>query len=101
MKTKTMIVTLVMSALMLGGALAQNRLDTRNMSCQQARETINARGAIVMSTGQHTYDRYVASTAQCATGEAAVVTDVPTIDDDRCIVYRCQSVSVGDRIWGN
>lgn len=96
-----MVLAVTMTAVMAGSAMAQNRPDTRAFSCQQTRDTINANGAVVMSTGTHTYDRYVASSAQCASGEAAVVTDVPTTDNARCVVYRCESVSVGDRTWTN
>lgn len=72
-------------------AMAQNRPDTRAMSCDEVRATIAARGAVVMTTGRHTFDRYVTDTRHCAPPEIALVTTVPTRDVAQCMVYACRA----------
>ncbi len=72
-------------------ALAQGRPSTLNMSCGQAQSTVLSRGAIVLSTGQHTFDRFVASQRFCTPDEEAVPTWAPTRDNPQCMVgYRCE-----------
>jgi hypothetical protein len=74
------------------------RPDTRTMSCEQVQSLIGARGAVVMSTGQHTYDRYVTDRFQCMlSGEVAVRAYVPATDAARCPVWRCEIIDPVDR----
>ena len=72
-------------------ALAQGRPDTRAMSCDEVREMIAARGAVVFTTGRHTYDRYVTDRRYCAPPETALVATVPTRDQAQCMVYACRA----------
>lgn len=79
---------------------AQARPDSRSMTCQQAQAMIGQSGAVVMSTGTHTYDRYVRSGMQCfSTGEMAVRSYIATSDNPSCVVYRCENVDPEDRRW--
>lgn len=81
-----------------GPALAQ-RPSTLGMSCAQARGLVAAQGAIVLSTGRHTYDRFVATPGFCSFGEWARPATAPTADTAQCpLGYVCQS---GDPPWGD
>ena len=72
-------------------ASAQRRPSTLNMSCNQAQNLVRAGGAIVLSTGGHTYDRFVSSRRFCTPDEDTIPTWAPTRDTDECMVgYRCE-----------
>lgn len=71
-------------------ALAQARPDTRTMTCEGVRALVADRGAVVLTTGPHTYDRFVAGTGYCALPEVALPVSVPTRDGDGCVVYACR-----------
>jgi hypothetical protein len=59
-KNVTQTIALVIAATMLTtAAVAQSRPSTTTMTCQQAAGLVYARGAIVLGTGGHTYDRFV------------------------------------------
>jgi hypothetical protein len=78
-------------ALSAGPTFAE-RPSTLAMSCQQAQSLIAKRGAVVMSTGRHTYDRFVASEGFCLHGEYADTAWVPTRDASRCAIgYTCKT----------
>jgi hypothetical protein len=73
------------------GALAQSHPLTLQMSCYGARELVASEGAIVLSTGPTTYDRYVAAANQCMLSEVTEPVWVPTADTSQCpIGYRCK-----------
>lgn len=67
------------------------RPDTRDMTCDQATTLLRQYKAIVFSTGQHVYDRYVSNQTSCGASRRAVASAVPTIDAESCqIGYRCE-----------
>lgn len=70
-------------------AMAQHRVDARQLDCQSVQSLIAQRGAVVLTTGQHTYDRYVADRRFCFHPEVPRITTVPSADTDQCPVYRC------------
>lgn len=77
-------------ALAAGGAAAQGRPDTTRMSCRQAAGLVQARGAVVLGTGGHTYDRFVVDRRFCQVTEAARSAFVPAADHPHCFVgYTC------------
>jgi len=79
-------------------AAAQGRPDARAMTCEQVRSLIAARGAVVLTTGRYTYDRYVRNGGQCFTSaERAVRASIPTRDTQSCPVYRCEVFDPEDR----
>lgn len=79
-------------------AFAQGRPDSRTMSCDQVRAMIDERGAVVLTTGQHTYDRYVRNRWQCfSTAEVGVRAFISTRDTQSCQVWRCEVVDPVDR----
>lgn len=80
-------------------AYAQGRRpDTRTMNCEEVQSMIAQRGAVVMSTGRHTYDRYVSDRFQCSfSSEVAVRAYVPALDRRSCPVRRCEMYDPEDR----
>jgi len=86
-------VSVAITFILIGSdALAQSHPLTSQMTCYGARELVAAEGAIVLSTGPTTYDRYVATVNQCALGEVLEPVWVPTADTLQCpIGYRCGS----------
>jgi hypothetical protein len=72
--------------------IAQPRLSTLSMSCHQARALVASRGAIVLSTGRFTYDRFVAHAGFCEIEQTTEPAFEPTTDDPQCpIGNRCRS----------
>jgi hypothetical protein len=77
-------------ALVATGAAAQPRPSTLAMSCGQARALVASRGAIVLGTGPHTYDRYVAHTGFCPHDQTTEPAFEPTRDNPQCYIgSRC------------
>ena len=80
-------------------AQAQARPDARQMSCGDVQSLLGARGAAVLTTGQHTYDRYVSNGRYCIHPQVAVRATVATADTRSCPVFRCQHRDPDDRFW--
>jgi hypothetical protein len=81
----TLIVTL--AATSVAGA----RPNTTTMSCDQAAATVARAGAIVLSTGVHTYERFVASIQFCMIRQITEPGFAPTLDSAECQVgFVCQ-----------
>ena len=79
---------------MAATAQAQPRVSTLNLSCRQGRAVVMSQGAVVLSTGPNTYDRFVSSPAFCAPGETTELVWVRTADTAQCpIGYRCRSTA--------
>lgn len=78
--------------LTISAAAAQARPSTLDMTCRQAEALVASRGAIVLSTGPYTYDRYVVDGRFCMLGEFLRAQWVPTRDTPQCpIGYVCTS----------
>lgn len=92
---------IALCVLMVGSSTlwAQGRPDTRKMTCQQVQSLIQQRGGVVLTTGQYTYDRYVAGRRWCNHPEIPVTVRVPAKDTNSCVVRNCQSVPWDD-FWG-
>jgi hypothetical protein len=87
---KRLSLILAASTLLSGGALAQPRPLTLAMSCGQANHLVARRGAIVLSTGRYTYDRYVRNQAFCFPTQYVRPAVVPAADTPQCFVgYTC------------
>jgi len=70
--------------------LAEARINTLDLTCNQARDLVYSRGAIVLSTGRHTFDRFVADRSFCPGGDYTKRAYVPTLDRRSCnIGYTC------------
>ena len=67
------------------------RPDLRQMSCAQAQEMIRRNGAVVATTGRHTYNRFVSHQRYCDRWETIVPKLEATRDNPHCLVgYICQ-----------
>jgi hypothetical protein len=88
-------VALLSGGLAIAGVTAagaqSGRPNSTAMTCGQVQSLINQRGAVVLSTGRHTFDRYVANRNFCQHGEFLKREYVPTRDTPRCYVQRCES----------
>ena len=74
-------------------ALAQ-RPQSPGMTCRQAAGLVSARGAVVLGTGGHTYDRYVRDRSFCEITEFIEPAFAPAADNPQCFVgYRCKEPS--------
>ena len=82
---KTLII-----ALALASTPAFAMPSTTNLTCGEAASLVASHGAIVLRTGAHTYDRYVAHQGYCSLGEVARPAWVPTLDSAQCFIgYYC------------
>lgn len=85
---------LVTAMLVAASGSAFARADTRSMTCEQTQRLIIRSGAIVLTTGPHTYDRYVSGFGYCSQPYVPARTWVKTKDYADCPVYNCQRVSL-------
>ena len=83
------VMLLISFSLLTSAGLAQ-RPSTRAMSCGQAQDLVDDRGAIVLSTGRHTYDRFVATPGYCSAGEYADRAWAPTRDGNCRLGFVCK-----------
>lgn len=92
---------LVLSALLItttaATAFAQ-RLDTTQMTCNQARSVVARDGAQVLASGPLLYDRYVSSARFCSYGEIAQPAFAPTRDTPTCPVGNLCKTPERDRV---
>ena len=76
---------------------AQARVNTNNLTCSQAKSLVRSSGAVVLSTGRYTYERYVAGAGYCSYGEYIKRAYVPTRDRKSCSIgYLCTN----ENPWG-
>jgi len=81
--------------------IAYARPDVRTMSCAQARGLVMQNGAVVLTTGRHTYDRYVAGQRFCYPPDVIQRAWVATGDVSRCnIGYTCEQ-RIRPRFFGH
>ncbi len=91
---------LAVACLVLGASHAYAaRIDSRTMSCNNAQQLVNARGAVVLATSTFLFYRYVADRSQCDRTQIVRAATAPTADNPRCAVgFRCSaSPSAADR----
>ena len=67
-------------------SVAGARPNATTMTCEQAAATVARAGAIVLSTGVHTYERFVASNQFCMRHELTDPGFAPTLDSPECQV---------------
>ena len=86
---KRVISSAVLLAL-AGPGVAQARPSTLDMTCGQAASLVARSGAVVLSTGRHTYARFVSSPRYCVAAEYAYLRSAPTRDGMCRIGYVCE-----------
>jgi hypothetical protein len=80
------------AALLAGTSIAAaGRPSTLSMSCAEAAATVATTGAIVLTTGEFTYNRFVAHGGFCLQNEDLTPARAPTLDAPDCpIGYTCE-----------
>lgn len=79
------------AVLLAGTSIAAARPSTLDMTCAEAAATVASLGAVVLSTGTYTYERFVAHDGFCLPGEYAKPASAPTLDTDFCgLGYTCE-----------
>jgi hypothetical protein len=70
---------------------ANARPSTLDMSCAEAAATVASYGAAVLTTGEFTYDRFVAHNGFCLPTETTKPAYAPTLDAESCnLGYVCE-----------
>src|SRR5690606_1665967 len=88
MARKAIFASILMAAAL--PALAQGRPDARTMSCERVQSLIAERGAVVLTTGRHTYDRYVQDGRFCDMLKVARPITITTQGGEPCVVMECR-----------
>lgn len=89
---KPAVVSLSLAAILAAAPAMAQRPSTLGMSCASAQRLVAQSGAIVLSTGRYTYDRFVSYPAYCAAGEYAYDGTAPTSDRQECVIgYVCKA----------
>lgn len=87
----------VMTVSTMSTTSVQARVNTNNLTCAQAKSLVRSSGAVVLSTGRYTYERYVAGAGYCSYGEFIKRASVPTRDRKSCSIgYLCTN----ENPWG-
>jgi len=82
---------MILILMLLIPGIAHARPDVRTMTCAQARGLVLQYGAVVMTTGRHTYERYVASQGYCYRPDVIQRAWIATGDTSRCqIGFTCE-----------
>jgi hypothetical protein len=82
---------------LLSASVADARESTLAMTCAQANALVAQRGAVVLSTGRYTYNRFVARRGSCNLGEYGVSGWAPARDGRCRIGFVCRPGSNLDR----
>lgn len=77
----------VLAAAALADAAAAQRPDTRRMTCAQVNRLVQQYGAVVMTTGPHTFQRFVANWGYCDRWQEIWPEYAPTLDTPQCVVH--------------
>ncbi len=85
-----MTVGIAMFAAVAMTTASHARPDARKMSCHQTQALIDEQGAVVLTTGQYTYARFVAIDGYCYYPEVPHITYIATRDTPQCPVYHCK-----------
>ncbi len=99
----TMVSSLLITGLLVLISVAQasgHRPDTHCMSCEATKTLVKNSGAVILSTGTHTFDRYVANRFYCDPEQILKWAFVPTSDTHRCRLRLCVEISGDDEPSG-
>ncbi len=81
-----------------GEAVASEMPLSLSMSCDQTAKLVANRGAIVLRTGENTFDRYVRDLQFCDLGDALRPEWIPTRDSPQCFIgYTCYLPDIENR----
>jgi hypothetical protein len=91
--TKSVLLTSAAILLMASAAQAQVGPSTLSMTCAQAAALVASRGAVVLSTGATTYDRFVQHSGFCVYGDREDLAWIATRDLPQCPLKVCRSAN--------
>ena len=70
---------------------AEARPDLRKMTCAQAQQMVLQHGAVVFTTGQHTYSMFVSNLSYCDYNQVLFTQYGQTRDARKCpVAYECK-----------
>jgi hypothetical protein len=73
------------------GVQAAKRPYSPALACKALQGLVAERGAVVISTGPNTYDRFVRDARNCQSGEVTKPAWIPSADRPECFVgYTCR-----------
>lgn len=75
------------AGLCVGVTEAAARPDTRTLTCAQANALVEQSGAVVMTTGDYTFERFVSGRRYCDPWQWIKPRYVPTRDEPRCVLH--------------
>lgn len=100
MKARTLTHVLLAAAALAAPAsqaLAQARPYAPGLSCRALVGIVASRGAVVVSTSQTTYDRYVANRSFCYPTQVTRPAWVVAADTPQCFIgYTCKEFEIDD-----
>jgi hypothetical protein len=79
------ILVLAAAAALAATAAHAQRLDASRMTCAQARAVVVQSGAVILGSGPHIYDRFVAGANFCSFGETTQPGFIATRDNPACL----------------
>ncbi|WP_428650728.1 hypothetical protein [Roseibium sp.] len=89
-KSHLMTAAVALAGIFLTSA-AQARPDLRQMTCAQAQNLVQQHGAVVFTTGQHTYSMFVSNQSYCDYNQVLFVQYGKTRDSRKCpVAYECK-----------
>ncbi|ASP33134.1 hypothetical protein [Labrenzia sp. VG12] len=72
-------------------SVAEARPDLRQMTCAQAQQMVLQHGAVVFTTGQHTYSMFVSNLSYCDRNQVLFTQYGQTRDARKCpVAYECK-----------
>ncbi|HEY0292317.1 MAG TPA: hypothetical protein VGC51_08260 [Hansschlegelia sp.] len=79
-------------------AAAEARPYAPEMSCRSLAAAVQSEGALVISTGPSTYDRFVSGGRYCERTQETEAAWIPAADEPQCFVgYTCRELQRGER----
>lgn len=94
--------TVSLTALVIIGlaGTAHARPDLRKMTCAEAQKMVQRLGAVVFTTGQYTFSRFVANQSYCDRWQTTFPQYGATRDNPQCFVaYECREPLFQRRPW--
>jgi hypothetical protein len=92
--TRVAMPAVILVLMMCAINVAEARPDVRQMTCKSAAALVKKSGKVVMTTGNHTYDRIMANQSSCSRPEKYLAR---TRDNKSCFVgYKCGTRTGGD-----
>lgn len=80
-----------------GGVPAQERPDIGRMRCAEAAGLVTARGAVILGTGPHLFERIVRDQSFCELETTTAPAYLPARDAPLCFAgYRCRDLERGE-----